>query len=137
VEEDYAIIRTEASYEPEGGVNWSQIFDITGLPQITGFVRGANLAAIVSSPHANKLLKFCTLLSTIININPNSISAMIEAEIPIGFSTDFYKKEVIQAYDMIYTKPQSVGMIVTPKPTDVTTLAGGDKIVNSLLRYKP
>jgi hypothetical protein len=108
-------------------VNWSDIFHVEGMPEFNSLVRGANLKAIVTSPRTNELAKFCALLSTIININPRSVSAMIDAEMPIGFSIDFYKKEVLQAYDVIYTKPQSVGMIVTPKPIEVTTLAGGDK----------
>lgn len=108
-------------------VTWQEMFDTPHLSTFHNLVRGANIKAIVTAAAANEVLKFCTLLGTIIYINPRSICASVDKGINVGFSVDFFKKETLQAADIIYTKPQSIGMIVIPKPIDVCPLAGGDK----------
>jgi hypothetical protein len=86
-------------------------------------MRELTRSAICSSGDIFLLQRMMTLLANSLKLDPYSVGVFVEKGLPLGLSVDFLKVEEVEALDMLYSKPDSVGMIVTPKPIKVTTQA--------------
>ena len=68
----------------------------------------------------SQLFKMIILYGMSQNIHPQTINDNIKLGMPFGFAINFFRKQTLRGYDMFYTQPSSVSMIVAPQPIEIT-----------------
>ena len=93
--------------------------------QMHNLTTGANLTILFSNVYMisksldeiAECLRLSTLVSLALRTTPLALKNIIRKQHPIGFAVDFMRMEEIYAPEMIYTKPHSMSMIISPNIT--------------------